>query len=136
MWHPLRDRRAPDPLDRVDAFADLDARRRRPLARHTDRLALDAGAVVARRGATAHEAVVVLAGELVEVGDGPVAHGDERRALGPGAVVGGAAVLDGERHAVTIAARTPVELLVVGAPALRSVARDSSALEHRLRGVA
>ena len=95
-----------------------------PFARHdpellavldaqADRLALRPGTVVARRGARAREAVVVLAGEL---------HGedDDRNVLGPGAWVGHEQLLTGRPHDETlVVGGAGASVVVVNAPAYR-----------------
>src|SRR5687768_6028147 len=79
---PPFDRHGPDQLAVLEAQAD--------------RLALRPGTVVARRGARAREAVVVLAGELV--GD----DGDGSRVLGAGTWLGHDQLLTGRPHDETV----------------------------------
>src|ERR671910_2825547 len=95
----------------------------RPFARHdpdllavldaqSDRLTLRPGTVVARRGARAREAVVVLAGEVHGEDDGSI--------LGPGAWVGHDALLTGRPHDETIVVgASGASVVVVNLPAYR-----------------
>jgi hypothetical protein len=96
----------------------------RPFARHdpdllavldaqSDRLTLRPGTVVARRGARAREAVVVLAGEV---------HGedDDGLVLGPGAWLGHEQLLTGRPHDETlVVGGAGATVVVVNAPAYR-----------------
>ena len=82
------------------------------LEAQADRLALRPGTVVARRGARAREAVVVLAGELHGEDDGSI--------LGPGAWVGHDALLTGRPHDETlVVGGSGASVVVVNGPAYR-----------------
>ncbi|MGD8200790.1 cyclic nucleotide-binding domain-containing protein [Ornithinimicrobium sp. W1679] len=89
-------------------------------------LRLPEGTEVVRQGTEGTDVHLVLDGVLdVSVDGDPVAE------LGPGAVVGERAVLEGDRRSATVTARTPVRLARVPASALDLEALRSVAAEHR-----
>jgi CRP-like cAMP-binding protein len=89
-----------------------------PLVAGADRLTVPAGTTLARPGRAAHEAVVVVRGEVLVMTDGGV----ERR--GPGAWIGAREVLAGERHAAAVVAGDDLDVVVLTPPALRWAARE------------
>lgn len=98
------------------------------LARHTDVLEPRAGALLAHEGATAHEVVVVVEGQvLLERAGRPAG------CLGPGASFGGHEVLTGTPHRYTVVAGGGVELRVVEAAAFLAAAERLPLLAAPLR---
>jgi CRP-like cAMP-binding protein len=98
------------------------------LAHHTDVLEPARGSVLAREGATAHEVVVVVEGQVLLERDGRPAG-----CLGPGASFGGHEVLTGTPHRYTVVAGGGVELRVVEAPAFLAAADRLPLLAAPLR---
>jgi len=75
--------------------------------------------VLTREGTPAREVVVVVSGELRARSAGV-----DRGSIGPGGIVGAAAVLAGGPHPITTVAGAGVELRVVEAPTFRGVAAE------------
>jgi CRP-like cAMP-binding protein len=81
---------------------------------HTTCLRLPAGRALVRAGEVARELIVILSGEAMT--EGP---GDRLVTLGPGTEIGGREALRHERHATTVVAATPLDVVVVTGPSLR-----------------
>jgi hypothetical protein len=81
---------------------------------HTTCLRLPPGRALVRAGEVARELIVILSGEAMT--EGP---GDRLVVLGPGAEIGGREALRHERHATTVVAATPLDVVVVTGPSLR-----------------
>ena len=93
-----------DVLGRAELFRSLSPEHRARVAALLRPLARDTGAVLLREGAPAVRLVVVVSGEAeVLLADAAIA------SLGPGSVVGEAALLAGTTHGATVRAATPVE---------------------------
>jgi CRP-like cAMP-binding protein len=108
------------PLTDVAPFDRYRFRRRSlaPLVAGADRLTVPPGTTLARPGRAAHEAVVVVSGEVLVMSDAGV----ERR--GPGAWIGAREVLDGKRYAAAVVAGDDLDVVVLTPPALRWAARE------------
>lgn len=111
-----RRRRRPDigPLRQVPALAGAEARQLDRMVPHTTCLRLPPGRALVRAGEMARELIVILSGEAIT--EGP---GDRLVVLGPGAEIGGREALRHERHATTVVATTPLDVVVVNGPSLR-----------------
>jgi CRP-like cAMP-binding protein len=121
-------RLAPSSLAAVPGAPACPTDVRDALAHHTDVLEPRAGAVLAREGATAHEVVVIVEGEvLLERGGRPAG------CLRAGASFGGHEVLTGTPHRYTVVARGGVEVRVVEAPAFLAAAERLPLLRAPLR---
>jgi hypothetical protein len=109
-----RRRHGANPLLEVPSFRDADPRRLAELAPHSDRLRLQPARTLVRAGDMARELIVILAGEATVLHqDGGV---DVLRA---GDEIGGREVLRNDRHAATVVAASPVEVVVLNGPAVR-----------------
>jgi CRP-like cAMP-binding protein len=93
-------------LRQVPLFAELDDDELDEVASKATDLALKAGSVIMREGATAHEMVVVVDGTL------EVSRGDEHIAdIGPGGFAGEMALITRAHRNSTVTAKTDVSLL-------------------------
>jgi len=113
---PRRRRRGPDiaPLLQIPSLAHADPRQLVRMVPHTSSLRLPPGRALVKAGETARELIVILSGEAIT--EGP---GDRLVVLGPGAEIGGREALRHERHAATVVATTPLDVVVVDGPSLR-----------------
>ncbi len=100
-----------------------------PLAPHADRVTVLPGVTLAREGHRSHEVVVVLSGQVAVSRDGR-----PEGCLGPGAVIGARAELEGTAHDATCVATSAVSALVLHGPAFRWAAQAlpglTAALDH------
>jgi hypothetical protein len=102
------------PLLRVPALTQADRRRLAELVPSTDVLRLPPGQALVTAGAPAAELIVLLSGQVA------VLHPDGTGAvLRAGTQVGLHELLAYRRHAATVVALTPLEVVVVNAPAVR-----------------
>jgi hypothetical protein len=110
------ERRRPDvaPLLRVPALAHADRRRLDELAPSTDVLRLPPGRTLTTAGAPASELIVLLSGEAAALA--PDGIGAVLRA---GAELGAPELLAYGTHPATVVALSPVDVVVVNAPAVR-----------------
>lgn len=103
-------------LKRVPLFADLDEDELDDVGSKATDVNLKAGSVIMREGATAHEMVIVVQGELEVTRDG-----DHIADIGPGGFAGEMALITHTHRNSTVTAKTDVELLHIDG-------RDFSAL--------
>ena len=110
------------------------------LERHLSRELMQSGAVPKRRSLEAGETLVAqgeAGDELYLLLDGVVAvevDGDEVAEIGPGAILGERAVLEGGKRMATLQARTRVRVGVVPADAIDREAIEKLAAGRRPRG--
>jgi hypothetical protein len=91
-----------------------------------ERRSLKEGETLVEQGAEGHELYLVLDGVLEVVVDGePLAE------VGPGALLGERALLEGGRRTATLRARTPARVAVVPAEAIDQSALPELAASHR-----
>jgi hypothetical protein len=112
------------PLQLVPRFRGANRRSLEALAPHTDVVRLPAGRVVVESGRTAHEFLVLVQGEAVEIG-----HEGEAVEIGdPGEAleIGADAVRRGEPHPRTIVTRTDATFVVIEGRAFRGADRLAS----------
>jgi len=98
----------------VAPFSGYSPRDLRALTPHVDRLRVRPDTVLAREGQQARAFVIVLDGEVRAS-----RHGEVLTVDGPGAQIGGDAVLRHDPHQVTWTTVSDVEVLVVNGPAYR-----------------
>lgn len=116
-----------DHLARIPLFAGCSSRDLGHLARAADEVTLEQGAVLTRQGEIGREAFVLLDGRAEVQRDGSVV-----AELGPGAVIGELALLDGGPRTATVVASTDVDLLVLTRPAFNAVLDEIPTLAHQL----
>jgi CRP-like cAMP-binding protein len=95
-----------DYLRRVPLFADFDDDELDQIGSKATDVNVTAGTVLMREGATAHEMVVVMKGELEVSRDG-----EHVADIGPGGFAGEMALLTRSHRNSTVTAKTDVELL-------------------------
>lgn len=116
-----------DHLLHIPLFAGCSARDLDRLARATDEVTLDAGTTLTRQGDIGREAFVLLSGTAEVQRDGvSVAE------VGPGAVIGELALLDGGPRTATVIATTEVDVIVLSRPAFNAVLDEIPTLAHQL----
>jgi hypothetical protein len=103
----------------VQPFARYPTKVLDSLGRYADRVSVREGTVIATRGRSAREAIVVLAGEVRVVPDG-----GPPRSLGPGSWLGPPQILASEPHADTLVAGPGLEVIVLNGPAYRWAAAN------------
>jgi CRP-like cAMP-binding protein len=103
-------------LHTIAPFDQCSVRVLRAVAPHVDRVRVRAGTVLAREGGEPREFLVVRSGEIAASRQGTDVGVD-----GPGAQIGGAALLDRQPHDATWTATTELDVLVVNGPAYRWV---------------
>lgn len=97
------------------------------MGRAADQVTLSSGSTLTRQGDIGREAFVLLDGTVeVRRDDRPVAE------LGPGAVIGELALLDGGPRTATAVATSDVTVLVLTRPAFNAVLDEIPTLAHRL----
>ena len=116
-----------DHLVRIPLFAGCSARDLGHLARAADEVTLAQGTTLTRQGEIGREAFVLLDGRAEVQRDGTVV-----AELGPGAVIGELALLDGGPRTATVVASTDVDLLVLTRPAFNAVLDEIPTLAHQL----
>lgn len=116
-----------DHLARIPLLAGCSSRDLELLGRAADQITLRGGSTLTRQGDIGREAFVLLDGTVeVHRDDRPVAE------LGPGAVIGELALLDGGPRTATAVATTDVTVLVLTRPAFNAVLDEIPTLAHRL----
>jgi hypothetical protein len=94
-----------------------------------DRRKLDQGQPLMREGEEGRELFLLLDGVVdVEVSGEPVAE------IGPGALLGERALLEGGKRTATVVAKTPVRVAVIPADAIDEAALPELAASHRREG--
>ncbi len=116
-----------DHLLRIPLFAGCSTRDLDRLARATDEVTLSAGTTLTRQGDIGREAFVLLSGTAEVQRDGATV-----AELGPGAVIGELALLDGGPRTATVVATTDVEVIVLSRPAFNAVLDEIPTLAHQL----
>src|SRR5260221_8216129 len=101
--------RIEEQLARVPVFEGLSKKELKLVSQLATPLEEPAGTVLVREGATGHEFIIVLDGEIeVRKGDTVIA------TRGPGTYVGEIALLDHRPRTATVVATTPVSIEVIG----------------------
>jgi voltage-gated potassium channel len=108
-----------DYLKRVPLFRDLDNRELDAVGAVVTDLRFNAGEVLIRQGASAHEMFIVTVGELEVTRDG-----QHIADLGPGTFAGEMAVLARTARNSTVTAKTDVEVLHIDGRSLQALFAD------------
>jgi CRP-like cAMP-binding protein len=115
-------------LEGVSLFSGLSKRERGTLARWTDEISVPAGYALATEGQFAHEFFVI------EEGSAEVTRDGERVAeLGPGEFFGEIGLLETERRTASVAATTPMKLIVMFQREFTQMEHDLPAVADRIR---
>lgn len=114
-------------LLRIPLFAGCSTRDLDRLARATDEVTLSMGTALTRQGDIGREAFVLLSGTAEVQRDGATV-----AELGPGAVIGELALLDGGPRTATVVATTDVGVIVLNRPAFNAVLDEIPTLAHQL----
>jgi CRP/FNR family cyclic AMP-dependent transcriptional regulator len=121
----------PQAIPTVPLFSSTGRRDRQTIARLADTVDVPARKTLTREGDLASEFFVILDGMAVASRDGePVA------ILGPGDFFGEIGLLDGPRRTATVAAETPMELVVVGSREFRSLLEAFPAIRAEIKAAA
>ncbi|MEX1144872.1 MAG: cyclic nucleotide-binding domain-containing protein, partial [Acidimicrobiia bacterium] len=114
-------------LAQVPLFKDLSKKHLQHIASLATRLDLPAGRELTTEGATGHEFLVVLDGEVeVRVGDRVVA------TRGPGEFFGEIALLEHRPRTATVVAKTPVVVEVIGQREFTTMLNDEPEVKAQL----
>lgn len=97
-----------DHLRAVRLFRNCSHKQLEQVASIVDEIEVEPGRVLCRQGEVGHEAFVIVAGEASVTVDG-----EEREIVGPGSLVGEVSLIDHGPRTATVAAKTPLHLLVV-----------------------
>jgi CRP/FNR family cyclic AMP-dependent transcriptional regulator len=116
-----------DLLKQVPLFQQLSNRELNALAGIADEIDVPAGRALTREGLSGRE-FVVLAEGIADVEQG----GEVVNRLGPGDYFGEIALLTGEPRTATVTTRSPSRLLVLTAPAFRSLLDRAPRLRQRV----
>jgi CRP/FNR family transcriptional regulator, cyclic AMP receptor protein len=115
-------------LEGVSLFSGLSKRERETLARWTDQVSVPAGYALATEGQFAHEFFVI------EDGSAEVTRNGERvDELGPGEFFGEIGLLETERRTASVAATTPMKLIVMFQREFAQMEHDLPAVADRIR---
>lgn len=114
-------------LEDVPLFAGCDRREIRAIGRLGDLTKRDSGTVLIEQGRHGGEVFIIIDGTVTVSRDG-----DELATLGPGEVVGEVAVLDRGPRTATVAADTPVEVLVFDPRSFASLLRETPDIARRI----
>ncbi|HPU40100.1 MAG TPA: cyclic nucleotide-binding domain-containing protein [Microthrixaceae bacterium] len=114
-------------LLRIPLFAGCSTRDLDRLARATDEVTLSMGTALTRQGDIGREAFVLLSGTAEVQRDGATV-----AELGPGAVIGELALLDGGPRTATVVATTDVGVIVLNRPAFNAMLDEIPTLAHQL----
>jgi len=117
-----------DKLAEIPLFASLSKREREQVARAADEVEVDAGKHLAEQGQFAYEFMAIEEGTADVLKDG-----EKLRELGPGDFFGEIGLLEAERRTATVVATTPMRLIVIFGPNLRSLEREMPQLSQQLR---
>lgn len=121
----------PQVIPTIPLFASAGRRDRQTIAQLADTVDVPARKTLTREGDLAGEFFVILDGIAVASRDGePVA------ILGPGDYFGELGLLDGPRRTATVAAETPMELVVVGSREFRSLLDAFPAIRAEIEAAA
>lgn len=119
-------------LRNVPLFEDCSRSELEQIATLADEVDLLDGTELTQEGATGKEFVVLVEGEADIMRDGNLIAG-----LGPGGFVGEIALVTGLPRTATVRTRGPARVLVIGAPAFRTLMREVPAIQtHVLMAVA
>ena len=117
-----------DRLAQIPLFASLSKRERAQVARAADEVEVPEGKRLVEQGRFAYEFVAIEKGTAEVVQDGKTI-----RQLGPGDFFGEIGLLEAERRTASVIAKSPMKLIVVFGPQLRSLERDMPQLQEQLR---
>ena len=117
-----------DRLAQIPLFASLTKRERAQVARAADEVEVPEGKQLVEQGRFAYEFVAIEEGTAEVVQDGKTI-----RELGPGDFFGEIGLLEAERRTASVIAKSPMKLIVVFGPQLRSLERDMPQLHEQLR---
>ena len=117
-----------DRLAEIPLFASLSKRERAQVARAADEVQVPEGKRLVEQGRFAYEFVAIEEGTADVVQDGKTI-----RQLGPGDFFGEIGLLEAERRTASVIATSPMKLIVVFGPQLRSLERDMPQLQEQLR---
>jgi CRP/FNR family cyclic AMP-dependent transcriptional regulator len=127
-------RKLPPNVGALRSVPGLDGVRDRELARLSpwfDEVRVPAGCVLSREGGPAHDLTVVVAGLASST-----VRDDRIGVIGPGSVLGEAAVLGAGPHRATVVSRTPMRVLVAGCDACRRLRHEPAILRLIARDLA
>ena len=116
-----------DLLAKVPLFANLSKTQLGVVSRAADEMAVSAGEVLARQGATGDEAFVLIAGELTVR-----RNGRKVATLSPGAVVGEMALIDGGTRSADVVAAADGAVLVMHRREFGGVMDEVPAIQRKL----
>ncbi len=114
-------------IGRVPLFAQCSKRELAEIAALADELSLPAGRKLAAEGAAGHEFVVIAEGAAEVKRRGRVVN-----RLRAGDFLGEIALVTGQKRTATVTTTEPSRLLVLTAPAFRSLLRDHPALQLKV----
>ena len=118
----------PHELKSVALFSSLTPDQLRFVAQQTDTIDVPAGKQLATEGRFAYEFFVIEDGTAEVTREGaPIA------ALGPGDFFGEIGLLEAERRTATVVATSPMRLIVIFGPQLRTMEREMPQLSEQLR---
>ena len=117
-----------DRLAQIPLFASLTKRERAQVARAADEVEVPEGKRLVEQGRFAYEFVAIEEGTAEVVQDGKTI-----RQLGPGDFFGEIGLLEAERRTASVIATSPMKLIVVFGPQLRSLEREMPQLQEQLR---
>ena len=115
-------------LEGVSLFSGLSKKERGPLARWTDEVSVPAGYALATEGRFAHEFFVIEEGTAEVTRDG-----EQIAELGPGEFFGEIGLLETERRTASVAATTPMKLIVMFQREFMQMEQDLLAVADRIR---
>jgi CRP-like cAMP-binding protein len=114
-------------IKRVPLFQRCSGRELAAVAALADEIDLPAGRKLTSEGKTGKEFVVLVEG-VADV----TRKGKAVNKLGPGDFLGEIALVTGRPRTATVTTRTPTRLLVISAPAFRSLLRDMPAMQAKV----
>jgi CRP/FNR family transcriptional regulator, cyclic AMP receptor protein len=117
-----------DRLAQIPLFSSLSKRERAQVARAADEVEVPEGKRLVEQGRFAYEFVAIEEGTAEVVQDG-----NTIRQLGPGDFFGEIGLLEAERRTASVIATSPMKLIVVFGPQLRSLERDMPELREQLQ---
>ncbi len=114
-------------IGRVPLFERCSKRELAEIASLADELSLPAGRKLAAEGASGHEFVVIVEGAAEVKRRGRVVN-----RLGRGDFLGEIALVTGQKRTATVTTTEPSRLLVLTAPAFRTLLRDQPSLQLKV----
>jgi CRP-like cAMP-binding protein len=114
-------------IARVPLFEHCSKRELAEIASLADELALPAGRKLAAEGAAGHEFVVIVEGAAEVKRRGRLVN-----RLGAGDFLGEIALVTGQKRTATVTTTEPSQLLVLTAPAFRSLLRNQPSLQLKV----